>query len=98
MSNFPSKNDSHWDIDSGKKRRIYRALAALLKSKISKSFFTFYFLRVKFSMGRKSKNITYKEMLEAGRKRAIEYYRRNREECRRKSLERYYRIKNASLE
>lgn len=24
MSNPPSKNDSHWDVDSGKKRKIYR--------------------------------------------------------------------------
>lgn len=48
-------------------------------------------------MGRKSKNITYEEMLEAGRKRANEYYRRNREECKRKALQRYYKIKNASL-
>lgn len=47
-------------------------------------------------MGRKSKNITYEEMLESGRKRAIEYYNKNREKCKRKALERYYEIKNQS--
>jgi hypothetical protein len=49
-------------------------------------------------MGRKSKNITYEQMLKSGRIRAKEYYEKNKEKCRQKALERYHRIKNQNLE
>lgn len=47
-------------------------------------------------MGRKSKNITYEELLAAGRERAKKYYEENKEKCRAKALARYYRIKDSS--
>jgi hypothetical protein len=48
-------------------------------------------------MGRKSKNITCEEMLESGRKRAIEYYNKNKERLRKKARDRYNRIKNGGI-
>ena len=45
-------------------------------------------------MGRKLKNITYKDLQEANRKRAREYYLKNKEACKKKALERYYKIKS----
>ena len=48
-------------------------------------------------MGRKRKNITDALLLAGGRLRSRKYYSENKEECKRKALERYYSIKNASI-
>ena len=48
-------------------------------------------------MGRKSLNKTYEQILEEGRLRANKYYNINKEICRKKALDRYYKIKTKSL-
>ena len=49
-------------------------------------------------MGRKQKYITEPDKLQARRDRQMRYYERNKSECRKKSLERYYSKKIGDIQ
>ena len=72
----------HWkrtdDLHCNKIQLVFKETGFHLTLSELEYFSTFYFLRVNISMGRKSKNITYEQMLESGRIRAKEYYEKNK--------------------
>ena len=45
-------------------------------------------------MGRKSLHKTYEQVLEENRIRSKKYYKLHKEECKKKSMERYNKLKN----
>jgi hypothetical protein len=45
-------------------------------------------------MGRKSLNKTYDQILKENRIRAKKYYEEHKDECKRKAMERYNKLKN----
>ena len=58
-------------------------------------FFIFYLLFI--NMGRKSLNKTYEQVLAENRLRANKYYQDNREEAKKKAMERYNKRKHEKL-
>lgn len=48
-------------------------------------------------MGRKSLNKTYEQILEEKRIRANKYYKDNMEECKKKALNRYNKLKSQAV-
>jgi len=57
-------------------------------------FSIFYLLFI--SMGRKSLNKSYEQVLEENRIRSKEYYKLHKEEIKKKAMDRYNRLKNSN--
>jgi hypothetical protein len=53
-----------------------------------------FFGEIYIPMGRKPLNKSYEEILEESRERANEYYELNKEEIKKKRMERYNQLKN----